>query len=139
MDYETYRKHNFVDPQPEPRFDVFGVRGATLYYDDYAGAVAFYTRVFGPPAYQEGEFTIGWRLGDTWLTLFPAENGTPVNAEVPLYCTTRSAVDALYTALVDAGARGDPPAETMMYRPVYMAIVTDPYGVTIDVVCELGT
>ena len=106
MDYETYRKQNFADPQPEPRFDVFGVRGATLYYEDYTGAVAFYTRVFGPPAYREGEFTAGWRLGDTWLTLFPADDGAPVNAEVPLYCTTRAAVDSLYAALIEAGARG---------------------------------
>ena len=40
--------------------------------------------------------------------------------------------------LIEAGAVGDPPGENLMYRPVYMAIVTDPFGVTIDVVCELG-
>ena len=138
MDYETYRTQNFVDPQPEPRFDVFGIRGATLYYEDYSAAVDFYTAVFGPPGYVEGEFTRGWRVGDTWLTLFPAESDGPENAEVPIYCPTRSAVDALYTALVEAGATGAPPEDTLMYLPVYMAIVTDPFGVTIDIVCELA-
>ena len=138
MDYKSYRDNYYTDPQPEPRFDLFGVRGATLYYKDYGAAVDFYTRVFGPPGYVEGEFTRGWRLGNTWLTLFRAKSGSPVNAEVPLYCTSRAAVDALYEALIAAGAKGEPPAENLMYRPVYMAIVTDPFGVTIDVVCELG-
>jgi uncharacterized glyoxalase superfamily protein PhnB len=109
-----------------------------LYYEDYAAALDFYTRVFGPPNYKEGENTHGWRMGESWLTLFPSKNGSPTNIEVPFYLPTREAVDTLFTALIAAGAQGEPPAETLMYRPVYMAIVTDPFGVMINVVFEAG-
>ena len=137
MDFETYRKSFYTDPQPEPRFDLLGIHGATLYYEEYSAALDFYTRVFGPPDYREGEFTHGWRLGNSWLTLFPSKSGSPANMEVPLYLPTREAVDALYAGLIAAGAKGEPPAETLMYRPVYMAIVIDPFGVALELVCEL--
>jgi uncharacterized glyoxalase superfamily protein PhnB len=139
MDFETYRKNYYTDPQPESRFDLgAGIRGAVLYYQDYPAALDFYTRVFGPPNYVEGDHTHGWRLGESWLTLFPSKSGSPGNIEVPFYLPTREAADALFAALIEAGAQGDPPAETLMYRPVYMAIVTDPFGVTLDLVCEVG-
>lgn len=138
MDYETYRKTYFTSPPPEPRFDLLGVQGATLYYADYSAALQFYTQVFGPPNYKEGDSTHGWRLGNTWLTLFPARTGVPANLELPFYLPTRAAVDALYTALIAAGAAGGPPSEALMYRPVYMAVLTDPFGVVLDLVCELA-
>lgn len=137
MDFETYRKNYYMDPQPEPRFDLLGIRGAVLYYEDYPAALDFYTRVFGPPNYVEGALTHGWRLGESWLTLFPSRTGSPANIEAPFYLPTREAVDGLYAALLDAGAKGEPPSETLMYRPVYMALVIDPFGVKLDLVCEL--
>ena len=42
MDYETYQQEYIVDPAPEPRFEVM-TQGATLFYEDYAPAVAFYS------------------------------------------------------------------------------------------------
>ena len=75
MDYEEYRKSYFVDPPPEPRFELTGVRGIALFYEDYAPAVAFYQAVLGPAAYVEGEGTRSWKIGDTWLTLLQGLNG----------------------------------------------------------------
>jgi uncharacterized glyoxalase superfamily protein PhnB len=139
MDFETYRKAYYTAPQPEPRFDFGGgIRGAVLYYEDYPGALDFYTRVFGPPNYKEGETTHGWRLGESWLTLFPSKAGSPANIEVPFYLPSRESVDALYAALIEAGAQGEPPSENLMYRPVYIALVTDPFGATLMLVCEVG-
>ena len=81
MDYETYRKNYFVNPQPKSLFDFAGIHGATLYYQDYQSALAFYKQVLGPPNYVEGKNTHGWEIGQTWLTLFPSEVGNPKNVE----------------------------------------------------------
>lgn len=137
MDYETYRKKYYVEPQPEPRYDILGIQGATLFYEDYAAALSFYEGVFGPPNYKQGEFTHGWRLGNSWLTIFPSKDGSPRNIEVPFYCPTRKGVDALYEAMLAAGAKGEEPSEGLMYKPVYMSVVTDPFGVDLTLVCEL--
>lgn len=137
MDYESYRKQNFVDPQPEARFAFAGLLGATLYYQDYPAALAFYTEVLGPPAYIEGEYTHGWQVGDTWLTLFPAKNGNPTNVEVGFYVQTPEEVDRLYQAFVSAGAQGEPPIDTLMYEPVRMCVLTDPFGVSLAVVSRV--
>ena len=134
MDYESYRKQNFVDPQPESRFAFAGILGATLYYQDYTAALAFYTEVLGPPAYIEGEHTHGWQIGETWLTLFPSKQGNPINVEVGFYVETPAEVDRLYAAFLAAGATGEPPIDTLMYTPVRMCVLTDPFGVSLAVV-----
>jgi len=59
MNYEEYRKAYFTDPMPEARFGFNGSFGVTLYFEDYEAAVAFYSRVLGPPAYVEGKGTRG--------------------------------------------------------------------------------
>jgi len=38
MDYETYRKSNFTDPQPAPQFEFTGTFGVTLYYEEFEQA-----------------------------------------------------------------------------------------------------
>jgi hypothetical protein len=136
MDYETYRKQNFIDPQPESRFDFSGLFGATLYYQEYAAALDFYRAALGPPNYIEGEHTHGWKVGQTWLTLFPAKKGNPTNVEVGFYVETPEEVDRLYRALIEAGAQGEPPIDTLMYTPVRMCILTDPFGVSLSVVSQ---
>lgn len=137
MDFEEYRARYYADPPPEQRFSFVGVRGATLFYPDYPGALAFFRQVFGEPAYVEGEFTHGWRIGESWLTVFPAKEGSPGNLEVPVYLQTPEGVDALYAAFIVAGAAGDPPQNTLMYVPVYMTVVADPFGVMFTLVCEM--
>ena len=78
MDFETYRRNYFVDPQPETRFEYLGLHGVTLFFSDYEPAVDYYTRVLGSPAYMEGAGTCGWRLGNTWLTLLKWKKGSPI-------------------------------------------------------------
>jgi catechol 2,3-dioxygenase-like lactoylglutathione lyase family enzyme len=138
MDYESYRKAYYVKPAPEPRFQFAGLHGATLYYQDYQEALAFYTQVLGPPAYIEGEHTHGWQVGQTWLTLFPSKSGNPANVEVPFFVDTAEEVDRLCEAFLEAGAKGDPPQDTLMYRPVRMCVLEDPFGVSLSVVCWLA-
>ena len=99
MDYETYRKNFFTTPSPEQRFAFAGLFGASLYYQDYLAALAFYTKVLGPPAYIEGEHTHSWTVGSTWLTLFPSKGGDPTNVEVGFYVDTPEEVDRLTNAV----------------------------------------
>lgn len=60
MDSDAYRNAFFTHPPPVSRFAFVGSFGATLIFEDFAGAVAFYSAVLGPPSYVEGEDTRGW-------------------------------------------------------------------------------
>lgn len=54
-----------------PEVTILGLRFVSLYVDQILAARDFYTRVFGDPEYTEGDGTLyGWRMGDTWLTVF---------------------------------------------------------------------
>lgn len=130
MDYETYRRKYFPDPQPESRFAIEGLHGVALYYADYTAALEFFHQVFGPPNYSEGEGTRGWHLGDCWLTVFPASTGHPKNNEVHLLLQNSAELDRLRQAFLDAGAQGDPPEQALMYEPLVIAALTDPFGGT---------
>ena len=136
MDFNEYREKYFTDPAPEPRFDFQGIRGAAVYYQDYQSSLAYFQQVFGPPGYVEGEFTHGWLLGDTWLTVFPAKDGAPSNVEVLLYLETAEEVDRLHAAMIAAGGVGDAPVDTLMYAPVRIGMVTDPFGGVFTLVAE---
>ena len=137
MDFEEYRRKYYVDPAPEQRYQFRGIHGATLFYQEYAQALAFFRQVFGEPAYVEGDFTHGWQIGGSWLTVFPAKGGNPGNIEVPIYLEVPEDVDRLYDAFLAAGAQGEPPENNLMYRPVRMSVMTDPFGVMFTLVCEL--
>ena len=50
MDYDAYRAAYFVDPPPEPRFAYSGIYGISLFIEQYEEALAYYSRVLGPPA-----------------------------------------------------------------------------------------
>jgi uncharacterized glyoxalase superfamily protein PhnB len=140
MDYKSYRKQNFVDPPPEQRFAFSGLYGATLYYQDYQAALDFYSKVFGQPQYKEGENTHGWQIGETYLTLFPSKEGNPRNLEVGFYVQTREEVLRLYEAFLSAGAKAvQPPEDNLMYGPVNLAFLNDPFGVSIMLACWLPT
>ena len=128
MDYATYRHAYFTDPAPAARFDLEGVFGTTLYYSDYEEAVEFYAAVLGPPAYVEGAATRGWRIGGTWLTLLAGGDGRPRNVEVPIVASTPAEAERLQAAFIDAGASGPHPQDGLMYEPVRLCPVTDPFG-----------
>lgn len=120
-------------------YQIVGLSYFTLYILDVEGAVAFYSRVFGAPGYFEGPDTYGWRLGSTWLTVFPARGGScpgsnPRNAEFAIQVSAPEEVNALYAALIEAGARPCmPPSDTVMYERMRYCCVDDPFGVRIDV------
>jgi uncharacterized glyoxalase superfamily protein PhnB len=128
MDYEAYRRQFFADPPPEPRFDIRGIGGASLFVADYAAALTYYTAVLGPPDYVEGDDTRGWRLGSAWLTLFPAREGGPQNTDVQLEMATPTQAERLHGALIEAGGTGPAPSNELMYIPMRFCCVTDPFG-----------
>ena len=138
MDFETYRKQFFANPQPEPRFDFAGLHGLTLYFADYGTVVNYYQRVLGPPAYVEGENTRGWKIGNTWLTLLQGTSGVPQNVEVMIVMQTPAAAERLQAAFIEAGGEGQPPSNVLMYEPVRSCPVRDPFGTNILITCPLS-
>lgn len=137
MDYDAYRSQFFADPVPQPRFDFAGLHGLTLYFADYAAAVAYYERVLGPPGYVEGDGTRGWQMGATWLTLLKGTAGSPQNVEVMIVMQTPSAAERLQSAFVEAGGVGEAPSDQLMYEPVRYCAVRDPFGTNILITSPL--
>jgi hypothetical protein len=137
MDYKAYRDAYFTDPPPEPQFNFKGSFGATLYFEDFTGASAFYERVLGPPSYVEGEGTKGWQIGSGWLTLLRGRQGNPQNVEITLELETAVEAEALQRSFIAAGARGPAPSDQLMYRPGRSCPVTDPFGMEIMIVGPL--
>ena len=137
MDYETYRKKYFVELTPEQRYTFTGIHGITLYYQDYEAAADYYQRVLGPPAYREGESTKGWQVGDTWLTLLRGADGNPVNVEFMIVMQNPAEADRLQRAFIEAGGSGPDPVDTLMYEPVHVCPVADPFGTDIMIYSPL--
>ena len=137
MDYESYHRAYFTDPQPESRFPFVGFSGVSLYIKEYDRALAFYRCVLGPPAYVEGDSTHGWPIGNGWLTLFPAKEGGPRNMDVTIEVANPEDVGQLYQAFIDAGATGEPPSDQLLYEPVRYASLTDPFGTIIVIISHL--
>ena len=128
-----------------PPVRIIGLGYVSVYVADVPAAVAFYTRVFGPPAAEDARNAfVGWRMGTTWLTVFPSRAGTdpagnPRNAEFAVQVATPAEVDLLHTTLTAAGARTVmAPADTVMYEPMRYCCVDDPFGMRIDVYCPIG-
>jgi hypothetical protein len=138
MDFDAYHRQFYTDPPPAPRFRYGGLHGATLFFGEYAAAVAFYSQVFGPPAYVEGDGTRGWRLGQTWLTLLAGE-GHPQAMEVTLAMPTPAEAEAVQAAFVAAGGQGQPPSDQLMYAPIRYCPATDPWGTAWLIVAPLET
>jgi len=138
MDYESYRKSNFADPRPIPRFEFTGIFGITLYFEEFERAVDYYSRVLGPPAYVEGEGTRGWAIGSGWLTLLRGGKGSPRNTEVTFVMQTPEQADRLQAAFVAAGGEGSEPTDTLMYEPVRYCPVQDPFGTDLLVISPMS-
>ena len=124
---------------PRP-YHIIDLNYISLYIKDFQQAIAFYTQVFGKPEpIDEKERTYGWKMGATWLTVFDAniaglQDGNPANTEFAVQVSALEEVDALYQALVDAGAKPYmPPEDSRMYQPMRFCCVDDPFGVRIDV------
>ncbi len=125
-------------------FEIVSLNYVSIYVKDLSEALAFYGGVFGPPTYREDDGRInGFKMGDTWLTVFSSDQGTvpgknPRNTEFAIHVKTPAQVDVLHTALVAAGATDIwKPEDTTMYQPMRFAAVDDPFGVRIDIYCPL--
>lgn len=57
--------------------------------------------------------------------------------EIPVYLESANDVDKLHQAFIEAGALGEPPENTLMYEPVRIAFVQDPFGVAWMLVCNI--
>ncbi len=137
MDYESYRKANFADPEPIPRHNFRGTFGLTLYFEEFEAAVAYYSEVLGPPAYLEGMGTRGWPIGSGWLTLLKGLKGSPSNLEVTFEMETPEAAEAVQRAFIEAGGEGPAPSDQLMYIPVRSCSVRDPFGTELLIVSPL--
>jgi len=118
----------------------------SIYIQDLSEAIEFYSQVFGVPEnLEEGSKIYGWRMGATWLTLFPSKDGThndsnPRNCEFAIQVSHPDEVDSLYNAQIDAGAKNCwSPEDTSMYERMRFSCVDDPFGVRIDVYYPLTT
>lgn len=128
MDYEAYRQSFFVEPPPEPGYAFTGQLGAALYFHEYERAVAYYQQVLGPPGYVEGDSTRGWRLGNTWLTLLRARQGSPSNVDLQIIMTSAEEAEKLQQGFIDAGGKGPAPSDQLMYDRIRSCPVEDPFG-----------
>jgi len=131
IDYETYRKNFFVDPAPIQIFSFEGLHGASLYFEEFDRALAYYTEVLGPPAYVEEEYTRGWQLDNTWLTLLLAREGNPRNAEINLVMSSAQEAERLQAAFIAAGGAGPSPSDALIFVPIRICPVIDPFGMQI--------
>lgn len=138
MDYKAYQEKYFVNPAPEPRFQVKGIFGATLFFHDFERAAGYYKQVLGPPAYIEGENTLGWRIGSTWLTLLRAQAANPSNVEINIVTETPQEAERLQGAFIAAGGTGQEPIDNLMYEPLHMCPVRDPFGTEILISSSSG-
>ena len=130
--------------EQERNFTIIDLNYVSLYLLDFEAGIDFYSRVLGPPETVEKEAGIfGWRMGSTWLTLFPSKIGAhkesnPRNAEFAIQVATPAEVDILHQAFVDAGAVSCwAPEDTEMYEAMRFSCVDDPFGARIDIYCPL--
>jgi len=127
------------------KFNIVGLNYVTLYIADHAAALAYYAQVLGPIDVDNPEDGVwGWRMGSTWLTVFPGNFGTnpdgsAQNVEFAIQVATADEVDRLFAAFVEAGvSASQPPLDTIMYEPMRYAYVDDPFGVRIDIYCPVA-
>ncbi|MBE0697234.1 MAG: hypothetical protein IH586_09945, partial [Anaerolineaceae bacterium] len=80
-----------------------------------------------------------------WLEMAASQHGTgpgsnPRNTEFAVQVAAAEEVDALFLALIEAGAKQlMPPQDTTMYEAMRFACVDDPFGVRIDIICPIKT
>lgn len=125
-------------------YHIVDLNYVSLYIEDFQEALEFYGKVFGPPENADDENKIyGWRMGASWLTVFPSKIGTHPgsnarNVEFAIQLSSLEEVDTLYDALIEAGAKSCwEPEDTQMYEDMRFSCVDDPFGVRIDVYCPI--
>lgn len=126
-------------------FNIVGLNYVSLYPADHRAALDYYASVFGPLDVDNPDDGVwGWRMGSTWLTVFPGRfgpnpDGTTSNTEFAIEMSTPEEVDRLFDAFVAAGVESNVvPSNTTMYEPMRYAYVDDPFGLRIDICCPLS-
>ncbi len=129
LDFAAYEQAFFTHPAPPSRFRFRRLGGVSIAVADLAAASAFYTAVLGPPGYVEAD-AHGWRIGDAWLTLLAdAQAGTGRSAVgFSLALDSPGEAERLQRAFAAAGATTTAPQDTLMYEPVRLCPVIDPFG-----------
>jgi catechol 2,3-dioxygenase-like lactoylglutathione lyase family enzyme len=137
---------DLVDPIPPNHrpYRIVDLNYVSLYIKDFREAIVFYTQIFGTPQNGDANAALyGWRMGSTWLTVFPSTAGpdhdsNPRNTEFAIQVAAVEEVDRLHRALLAAGAKECmAPEDTRMYEPMRFSCVDDPFGVRIDIYCPL--
>jgi catechol 2,3-dioxygenase-like lactoylglutathione lyase family enzyme len=136
MDFAEYRRRFFTDPPPAPRFAFTRIGGVGIACADLERAHAFYASVLGPPAYQEDDAR-GWRIGDTWLTLYPGGGTGASTIGFVIELATPAEAERLQRAFAHAGGTVTAPSDQLMYRPIRYCRVTDPFGTDITIIAPL--
>ena len=136
MDYEAYRQAFFTSPEPRSKFIFDRIFGFALFIERYDEAVEFYSQVLGTPGYVEGSGTRGWKLGDMWLTLLRTRDGNPKNVELQLTVSDEGEAEGLREAFLKAGAEAEEPVEVLMYEPVKLYPLVDPFGTAITIIVK---
>jgi hypothetical protein len=119
-----------------------GVAYPSFYVEDMEAADAFWSAICGPCTFKEDKL-LGWRLGDTWITIFPSEYGPhkdsgPRNTEFAIRVKTPEDVDRLYAKMIELGStKHSPPADTWMYSRMRFSCLDTPFGIRIDIICPL--
>ena len=137
MNYEVYKNNYHRNPENQD-FAYESMNSVALFYEDFHAAIKYFTAVLGTPNYQEGEFTFGWRIGSGWLTIMKGKQGNPQNVEVSFIMQSPEEADRLQQAFIAAGGVGQEPVDTLMYIPVHLCPVTDPFGLEIMVYSKNG-
>jgi hypothetical protein len=137
MDYHKYRQDYFINPPPKQRYQFCGSFGVTLFYQEFEKSISYYTQVLGQPGYVEGSGTRGWQIGNGWLTVLKGQNGNPHNVEITLETLTVDEAEKLQQAFIDAGGRGSPPSNQLMYTPVRICPIVTPLGTEILIISQL--
>jgi len=119
-----------------------GVAYPSFYVEDMDEAGAFWSALLGPCNFTEGKL-LGWKLGDTWITIFPSEYGPhkgtgPRNTEFAIRMKTPEDVDRLFARMIELGSKEySAPADTWMYSRMRFSCLDTPHGIRVDIICPL--
>ena len=71
------------------------------------------------------------------MTFLRGKQGTPSNLEIAFELETVQEAEALQRTFIAAGASGPAPSDQLMYTPVRICPVIDPFGVDVMIFARL--
>ncbi len=73
----------------------------------------------------------------SWLTLLKGNKGNPTNVELTFELETAKEAEAMQQAFIREGASGQEPSDQLMYTPVRLCPVVDPFGVDVMIFAKI--